>query len=333
MLKLKLLILFFLLTSVPLFSNPLDSIRVEKMNGKLIVIHQIEQGETLFSLFRRYGASVEEIKKANPQMEVLKIGETLKIPIPAQPDPSAIKHTVAASETLYSISRTYGVEIAQLKSWNNLDDAGLSVGQVLLIHEVKKTVEPAETATLVNSGVQHEVAAGETLYSISRKFDVSIEELKEWNNLEDNALSLGQLIVVGKNESSIPTNENTEAETTSAVVTEESVTVISTDPKPQVTEQAEDVAKFDKIVENGLAEVIDGTENTRKYLALHKTAEIGTIMQVKNEMNGLSVFVRVLGKLPDTPENNMLILKLSEKAYQKLGALDKRFRVELVYSP
>jgi rare lipoprotein A (peptidoglycan hydrolase) len=69
------------------------------------------------------------------------------------------------------------------------------------------------------------------------------------------------------------------------------------------------------------------------FLALHRTAPVGTIMQVRNQMNDLSVFVKVIGKLPDTGANDKVIVKLSKKAYERLAALDKRFRVELSYMP
>ena len=87
-----------------------------------------------------------------------------------------------------------------------------------------------------------------------------------------------------------------------------------------------------RVSESGLAAVIDNN-GTDKYLALHKTAPVGTIMQVKNAMNGQSVYVRVIGKLPDTGENNNILVRLSPRAVQKLGTSDQRFRVETSYVP
>ncbi len=66
---------------------------------------------------------------------------------------------------------------------------------------------------------------------------------------------------------------------------------------------------------------------------MHKTAPVGTIMQVKNAGNGQSVYVRVIGKLPDTGENNNILVRLSPRAVQKLGTNDSRFRVETSYVP
>lgn len=52
---------------------------------------------------------------------------------------------------------------------------------------------------------------------------------------------------------------------------------------------------FNKVTESGFAEVIEGNSDSPKYLALHKTAPVGTIIQVKNEANGQKLFVRVIG--------------------------------------
>jgi rare lipoprotein A (peptidoglycan hydrolase) len=91
--------------------------------------------------------------------------------------------------------------------------------------------------------------------------------------------------------------------------------------------------KIDKIKEKGVAEVIEGSEGTEKYLALHRTAKIGTIMQVRNDLNDQIVFVRVLGKLPNTGVDGKVIIRISKKAFEKLGGVDYKFPVEISYLP
>ena len=120
-------------------------------------------------------------------------------------------------------------------------------------------------------------------------------------------------------------------------VTEQTKTepVETTQPKaqtpPQTIRISESVKSSDEVIEAGLAELIEGTEGNRKYLAVHRTAPVGTILKVKNEMNNREVFVRVMGKLQDSPQNGKLIIKLSRSAYDRLGAIDPKFRVELTY--
>ena len=89
----------------------------------------------------------------------------------------------------------------------------------------------------------------------------------------------------------------------------------------------------EKVVQKGFAEVIENTSDTKKYLAMHRDAPIGTIMQVRNEMNNQSVFVRIVNTIPPTGDNSKVILKISKKAYDRLGAVDSRFPVEISYIP
>jgi rare lipoprotein A (peptidoglycan hydrolase) len=85
------------------------------------------------------------------------------------------------------------------------------------------------------------------------------------------------------------------------------------------------------VVETGFAEAIEGDVNSKKHLCLHKTAPTGSILQVKNEANGQSVFVKVIGKLPETGSNEKLIIRISRQAYDRLLAVGKRFAVEVSY--
>src|SRR4029078_8497970 len=87
-----------------------------------------------------------------------------------------------------------------------------------------------------------------------------------------------------------------------------------------------------EVTEEGAAAWIEDQEiNPGKYFALHRTAPIGTIVKVTNRMNHRTVFVKVVGKLPDTGENENIVLKISKAAADKLGVLDARFQAQLNY--
>ena len=90
---------------------------------------------------------------------------------------------------------------------------------------------------------------------------------------------------------------------------------------------------FNKITENGFAEVIEGNADSPKYLALHKSAPVGTIIQVKNEANGQKLFVRVIGKLQNGNPDDKVIIKISQKAYGRLSGVDKKIPVQISYIP
>ncbi|MGC1244073.1 MAG: LysM peptidoglycan-binding domain-containing protein, partial [Chryseosolibacter sp.] len=296
----------------------------------------------------------------------LEIGRILKVPYTAKSEKrqvAGVVHTVAAGETLYSISRAYQVSADDIKSWNNLSGNALAIGQELTIRKsnpsptvVSQPAQRDKPAPVSKKGY-HTVQPKETLFSIARQYGISVDDLKEWNRLDGSPLSIGQTLFVARPEQgqtvakveeapvqkpvtpTPPVQTRTEEKQTSEPVRNNPV-VRSSPPvsKPETRGQSaesirisESLKNGDEIIEGGVAELIDGTEGNRKYLALHRTAPMGTILKVRNEMNNREVFVRVMGKLPDTALTDKLIIKISKSAYDRLGAIDPRFRVEVTY--
>jgi LysM repeat protein len=244
-------------------------------------------------------------------------------------------HKVGEKETLFSISKLYGVSVDEIKQWNDLTDSGLTVGRELLIKK-KNTAAVVNATTEIKSGKGvHTVAPKETIFSIAKLYGISREQLKEWNGLQSDELKVGQNLMVAQ-----PTYSKSQT-VTEAAQTQSSVQVIVPEEKPAViTTQvekiptikiSENVRGSNEVFENGLAELIEGTEGNRKYLALHRTLPVGTILKVRNEMNNREVFVRVMGKLPDTAFTDKVIIRVSKSAYDRLGAIDSKFRVEVTY--
>jgi LysM repeat protein len=295
-------------------ASPQDSIGVENINGQLYVIHKVAKGETLYSISRRYKATMNDIVDATPEVKKgLMAGMTIRVPYQKKAAPKKGKiHTVAKGETLYSISRIYGVTYQQLMQWNDLPGTDIKIGQRLAIGG---PVEEKPENYYKEGRTVHIVQQGEGLYAIAREHGVSVEELMEWNNLETAALQLGQELIVKYGDIPNYVSPGRPELTPSA-------------RKPSVKSY-----EINKIIENGLATMIEGTGSSKKYLALHRTAPVGTLIAVRNEMNDQMVFVRVVGVLPDTGINDKVIIRISEAAYNNIGAIDPRFRVELSYLP
>lgn len=106
-------------------------------------------------------------------------------------------HIVETSETLYSISKLYGISLEELQKLNDLDSSNIYVGQELKLQNNSKSTTSAETSN--NSKFKiHNVTKGDTLYSISKYYGISIDELKTMNDLNSNEISIGQVLNVGK---------------------------------------------------------------------------------------------------------------------------------------
>jgi len=97
-------------------------------------------------------------------------------------------HIVAVGETLYAISGKYYVSVNDIKRFNNLKTNAISVGQKLKLFGKK------EISQIVTQ--QHIVKKGDTLYSLSKKYNITVEKIKTLNNLINNELSIGKTLII-----------------------------------------------------------------------------------------------------------------------------------------
>jgi len=293
--------------------TPPDSLRLETVNGKQFIIHQIESKETLYSISRRYSVSVTLILENNPTSEGgISVGKLLKVPYTPKQKFEAAKHVVAAKETLFSIARQYDVSVDDIKKLNSLTDNGLSLGQALLIPKKAPPSMASLPIEMKSISSTHTVLAKETMYSIARLYGITVQQLKEWNNLQDE-LPIGKLLIVTQ------PKYNTQSAGNSNAPTNASELKIS-----------ETLAGTDEVKELGMAELMEGTDGNRRYLALHRTVKVGTILKIRNETTNQEVFVRISGQLPSTISSDVII-RISKSAYNRLGAVDPKFRAEVTY--
>lgn len=343
-----------------------DSVGIEKKAGEVFILHRVEQGETLFSISRLYGVHVDELKNSNPEINInkLSVGDTLRIPMfPELFRGKKTHHVVKEGETLFRIAQQYDVSTENIRLWNAIDNQPLSIGQELIIYLKKPTGDPLGMSPDLQKYVTHTVQEGETLYAISRAYGVKVDSLKMLNRLSDESISLDQTLLIKEKELkgtpavvvkgvSMPNTdkpesvarknkgegeESTEEDITESDSKERKLTRAEALEKEKErvkairAEEKKALSEYEKSVENGFAATIPGRTDTQKFLALHRTAPIGTIMQIRNEMNNISVFVRVVGKLPATGMNDKVTIRISQAAYEKLGGINERFPVEITY--
>ena len=275
-----------------------------------------------------------------------------------------VKHRVGAGETLTALTRRYGVTLAQLNAANPQIKNGLGIGQIVYVPRpaAGKAVAAAPAKTTAASAApgpvpaRYTVRKGETLFGIANRYQLSPEELIKLNKLPAaGTVRAGQqLLLAATEEAAAPAKaavrpaetEAVPAGKTPAPAPDKPAQVATVTPAPPADREDKKDDREEKpertptragellgrVVESGLGASIENS-TTEKYLALHKTAPVGTIMQVKNAMNGLYVYVRVIGKLPNTGENNNILVRIAPRAVQKLGTSDSRFRVETNYIP
>lgn len=107
------------------------------------------------------------------------------------------QHTVQPKETLYSIASKYGVGVMDLVQWNSLNlQESIQPGQVLRLKNPVTAVSEVTSLPVTTGVTEHEVKATDTLYSIARKYGVTIKELMEWNNKKDFSLAIGEKLKI-----------------------------------------------------------------------------------------------------------------------------------------
>ncbi|WNB17493.1 LysM peptidoglycan-binding domain-containing protein [Marivirga arenosa] len=320
------------------------------------VIHIVDLGETIYSISKKYDITQSQIIKLNSlENNNIDVGQKLIIKENKVSEKAEDKnnnyqeitlqtfHNAKKGETYSSVAKMYNLNKSDLKKWNKFKEP-FAGGEVIKIvpPKVEKEKLRKEEVTIadpeVNKNRIHTVESGETLYSLSEKYGVTVEELRKWNSLENYQLSLGQKLYIQNPDALIAENKKEEEEKVVEKEEPENKEVIVENPQKKDTKafftvEEDDIPKIDKVKEKGVAEVIEGSEGTEKYLALHRTAKIGTIMQVRNDLNDQIVFVRVLGKLPDTGVDDKVIIRISKKAFEKLGGVDYKFPVEISYLP
>lgn len=208
-----------------IFLNTRAQVPVETSHEKIIVsgiayyIHHVEKGQTAYSISRAYGITVDELTKDNPQVSGgLKEGQSLHIPAKTAANTSnkntssvktAVKdekrfiyHKLQPGQTIYSLSRQYGVTESEILNSNpTLEISKLSIGTEIAIPKKstgslnninEKSVNQSQSGTRQNIDRQkendqdkkyiyHKVEAGETLYSIAQKYGVTVRVLRKEN--------------------------------------------------------------------------------------------------------------------------------------------------------
>lgn len=151
-------------------------------------MYTVKAGDSLWGIAKKYGTTVDYLKAINNlNSNLLSIGQKLKVPDSTSNDNNNDNtYIVKSGDTLYSIANKYNTTVSNLMNINNLKTNLLSIGQ-----ELKLKTTPAQ-----NTETTYIVKSGDTLYSIAKRFNTSVNDIKNKNNLTTNLLSIGQQLKI-----------------------------------------------------------------------------------------------------------------------------------------
>lgn len=205
----------------------------QRLSGQSFEDYRVQGGDTLLSISRKFGVTPDAIRSANRlddnsvgegqtllipggQQQADTIGKTSSTPVstassapanPATANYATATHTVKAGETLWQIARIHGVKPADIQRWNGLTaNAALHPGQRLTLANSKqptlaKTDKSTEKASAApeSSGphkVGYTVQSGDSLFAIANRFNVQIEDIVRWNQVNPRSLRPGQKLTL-----------------------------------------------------------------------------------------------------------------------------------------
>jgi LysM repeat protein len=291
-------------------------------------------------------------------------------------------HTIVKGETLSSLAKKYHSSVGDIMRLNNMNDKSvLRTGQKIKIpsKQTKETTAKTTTAkpvatetatkktTTKKQQTVHTVGSKETLYAIGKKYNVSVNQIKEWNHLTADNIRGGQKLVIYPTATEDIKTEITPAKNT---VAETAIAAKTIQPEPQLTKPTETATKqpeektimadftvnpkqentvkedYSKVSSKGyfatqytkgknelsgdagILKSSSGWED-KKYYILINSIEANSIVKISS--NNKTIYAKVLGPLPDIKEDNGLLLRLSNAAAASLDINETRFNVTVSY--
>ena len=190
--------------TIPGSNSSYSSSSTSSSNGSSSSKYKVRSGDTLGSIAQRHGVRLASIKSANNiSGSKIRVGQTLTIPgsngsysssnnTSSNSKPSEYK--VRSGDTLGGIADKHGVRLASLKSANNISGSSIRIGQTLVIPNGSH----GSKASSNRGPVSYKVRSGDTLWEIATKHNVTVANIKKWNNLQSNSLAPGKKLTIYK---------------------------------------------------------------------------------------------------------------------------------------
>jgi LysM repeat protein len=242
----------------------LDSVGIQQIEGRVFIIHKVAYQETLFSISRRYKVQMSEIQQSNRILKQgLKEGQMLLVPygqaissldssVPNSSDAAASSETSAST-----ISRDTSSENAVAPGSLTSEDTPLPAPTIPAKND--KTTAPTVEAPATNSTktappvtiqkvkITHKVKSGESLSTIAKKYKVSVAELKSWNSLSSDKLSIGKALKV-ITKKAVPVKQNGTQTQAEPLVADAAVKEEVKKEEPRVTDRKTEIPNETKEV-------------------------------------------------------------------------------------
>ncbi len=295
--------------------------------------HTVSKGETLYKIALMHKISVDDLKSLNPQIvgNNIHVGDVLNIP--------AVKPTIeAAQEQETPTIEAANVvikkdELVVLKPKAKPTTATLDTPtQEVLVADTKPITKgtpqtkPFPTDSIKNGSitdtipleklkpVKHVVVSGENLVSIARLYNQTLNNLKSWNKLNSFDIKPAQELIIAW---ILPLGEAVNAKP------KPSKPRLDDYPGQYMTMSTDSTGMYKSGKGTGVATFFDDGGGSNMY-CLHRTAPVQSVVRITNPVNNRSVYLKVIGTLPNTIQNEDVEVNITSSAAQKLNMRDER---------
>lgn len=271
--------------------------------------------------------------------------------VDAQNGIKTVEHVVEKGQTLYFLSKKYNLSIEDVMRFNP------QIGKDMIIKEgmiLKMYAKPTPTLDVKNYKY-HTVEKGQTLYSLSKMYNISIDDLIYLNQLENPSIGIGdKLIVQNVDETALFTDKvkkekgakeeiptDNKKDKTKKEKTEDKVyTPISKEDGSELKITNKDVEMYKMLYdgyaesgavlnkEKGIGNFLEQSTSKDVYLALVKGIESGQVIRVRNLMNNKVIYLKVVGSVPSKDASSNISIKISKAAARDLKIVEDRFLAE-----
>ena len=324
--------------------------------------YKVKQGDTLYKISIQHDVPIESIKSSNPNIvgNAINIGDIVRIPTQAvqvvlqdnalEKSMSDPKDDESVQLVVKDISPEPVKATASSKPMPEISAAekALFDKKPAATNDKDKTSATTTSNTSLMKPAKHIVKKGETLFSIAKVYGIEMQAIRTWNGLKKDELTAGKDLIVGwiQPTGKALANLNKKREKAGqAPIPTPTETVVK--PKPPVPVKPMSVyhkkymdfakdksGRYRLKKQRGIATWFDDSgeaSSGSNLYALHRSAPLRSIVEVKNPINGRSVYVMVIERLPDTPSNKNVLVSLTLSAAKQLNMLDEKTQVEASY--
>jgi LysM repeat protein len=341
--------------STSLFAKSIiDSVGVKNNDGKKMVLFKVKAKDTYYSIGHRYNIKPEVLMKFNGKKKaILSIGTIVEVPTDMpfkklskgkETSETAVKETKKEKKARLAAEEAAEEKAAKKHKHAATEEAAAEPApeqaepeRVVQQPAQQPVQQPVQQTVQENNTppTQYKVSAGETLYGISKRFNTTVDDISKLNNLSSTNLSPGQVLLVRSGApAAAPQQQAATNNTVVDIPKNDSPSVVVPEKDSSNTERHLNANKFGLYEKNerGVATWIDDASlDPNKKLVLHRTAPIGTVIKITNPMTNRTTFAKVVGRFTDSEATRDVIIVMTKNVADSLGALDKRFHVNISY--